>query len=149
MVSLIKIEGQTVKGIFQERPNRFLALVKVDGVILQCFLPDPGRMKELLIQGTEVLIKRVLKEKRKTQYDLLAVSNQGKMVSIDTRVPNKLIFEALKNKDIEELSEYDLIKPEFSYSNSRFDFLLISKFSKCLLEVKSCTLLKGGTCIIS
>jgi sugar fermentation stimulation protein A len=142
MTSSIKIDGQIVKGIFQERPNRFLTLVRINDKISECFLPDPGRLNELLKPGIEVLLKKILKDKRKTSYDLIAVYNRGKMVSIDSRVPNKLIFKALKNKDIKELSEYDWIKPEFSYANSRFDFLLKSKYDKCLLEVKSCTLIK-------
>jgi sugar fermentation stimulation protein A len=144
LVSFIKIEGKTLKGIFQERPNRFLALVKVEDMTLPSFLPNPGRMHELLTSGTEVILREALKENRKTDYDLIGVFYNAQMVSVDSRVPNKLVLEALKNRDIEELSRYDIIKPEYSYGNTRFDFFLANKNERCLLEVKSSTLVKDG-----
>ena len=144
MVSFIKIEGKTVRGIFQERPNRFLALIKFENEILPTFLPNPGRMQELLTPGTEVILRKVLKENRKTSYDLIGVFHNDLMVSVDSRVPNKLVLEALKNRDIEELLEYNIIKPEYGYGHTRFDFFLANEHEKCLLEVKSCTLVKDG-----
>jgi len=144
LVSFIKIEGKTLRGIFQERPNRFSALVKVEDRILPSFLPNPGRMHELLTSGTEVILREVLKENRKTGYDLIGVFYKGQMVSVDSRVPNKLVLEALKNKDIKELSEYNIIKPEYGYGHTRFDFFLANKHERCLLEVKSSTLVKDG-----
>jgi sugar fermentation stimulation protein A len=144
LVSFIKIEGRTVEGVFQERPNRFSALVRVKDKILLTFLPNPGRMHEFLIPGTEVFLREVLKENRKTCYDLIGVSYKGRRVSVDSRVPNKLVLEALKNGDIEEFREYSVIKPEYGYGHSRFDFFLANKQMNCLLEVKSATLVKEG-----
>ena len=143
MVSSIENKGQKVRGIFQERPNRFSATVKIKDRVLPTFLPNPGRMHELLIPGTEVFLRKAAKENRKTSYDLIGVMHNGQRVSLDSRVPNKLVLEALKNKDIQELSEYNMIKPEFSYGHSRLDFLLTNEHERCLLEVKSSTLVKG------
>jgi len=142
MVSSIAIAGKTVDGVFQERPNRFLALVRVGKRTLPSFLPNPGRMLELLTPGTQVILREVVKENRKTPYDLIGVLYNGQRISVDSRVPNKLVLEALRNKDIEELSEYDKIRPEHQYGHTRFDFLLTNKLERCLLEVKSCTLVK-------
>ncbi|MFQ6081042.1 MAG: DNA/RNA nuclease SfsA [Candidatus Bathyarchaeia archaeon] len=147
MVSSIEIVGRTIRGVFQERPNRFLALVNVENRTLPSFLPNPGRMHELLTPGTEVILREVLKENRKTDYDLIGVFYKGQMVSVDSRVPNKLVLEALKNRDIEELSEYNVIKPEYGYGHTRFDFLLTNQHERCLLEVKSCTLVKDGVAL--
>jgi len=147
LVSFIKIEGRTLRGVFQERPNRFLALVKAEDRVLPSFLPNPGRMHELLTPGTEVILREVLKENRKTDYDLIGVFYNGQTVSVDSRVPNKLVLEALKNKDIEELSEYNIIKPEYGYGHTRFDFFLANEHERCLLEVKSCTLVKDGVAL--
>ena len=105
LVSSIRIEGQIVSGVFNERLNRFAAIVKIRDKVLLTFLPNPGRMHELLIPGTEVFLRKATKGNRKTSYDLIGVSYNGQRVSLDSRVPNKLIFEALKNKDIPELSE--------------------------------------------
>lgn len=144
LVSSIKIEEKIVRGVFQERPNRFAAFVKIRDVVSLTFLPNPGRMYELLIPGTEVFLRKVMKEKRKTCYDLIGVTYNGQLVSLDSRVPNKLVLEALRNQDIAELSKYTVIKPEFSYGHSRFDFFLANKRESCLLEVKSSTLVKDG-----
>ena len=144
LVSSIKIEGRIVRGIFQERLNRFSAFVKVEDKVLLTYLPNPGRMHELLIPGTEVVLTEAANENRKTGYDMIGVSYNGQRVSVDSRVPNKLVLEALRNQDIEELSEYNIIKPEFGYGHSRLDFLLTNKHESCLLEVKSATLVKDG-----
>jgi sugar fermentation stimulation protein A len=147
LVSSIKVGGRIVKGVFQERPNRFSAFVKVKDKVLLTYLPNPGRMHELLIPGTEVILRKVMKGNRKTGYDLIGVSYNGQRVSVDSRVPNKLVLEALKNKDIKELSEYNIIKPEFGYGHSRLDFFLANKHESCLLEVKSATLVKDGVAV--
>ncbi|MBN1358196.1 DNA/RNA nuclease SfsA [Candidatus Bathyarchaeota archaeon] len=144
MVSFIKIEGKTVRGIFQDRLNRFSALVRVKNKILLTFLPNPGRMHELLFLGSEVVLREVLRENRKTSYDLIGVSYNSQWVSLDSGVPNKLVLEALKNKDIEELKEYTIIKPEYGYGHTRFDFFLANERENCLLEVKSTTLVKNS-----
>lgn len=144
LVSSIKIEGRIVRGVFQERPNRFSALVKVKDKVLLTYLPNPGRMHELLIPGTEVSLREVSKDNRKTSYDLIGVSYDGQRVSVDSRVPNKLVLEALRNQEITEFSEYTTIKPEFGYAHSRLDFFLTNKHESCLLEVKSATLVKDG-----
>jgi sugar fermentation stimulation protein A len=66
---------------------------------------------------------------------------------LNTRVPNKLVFGALKNGDLKEFKDYDFIKPESNYRNSRFDFFVANKTEKCFLEVKSCTLVKDGVAL--
>jgi sugar fermentation stimulation protein A len=66
------------------------------------------------------------------------------MVSIDTRVPNRLVREALRNSDLPELTGYQGIQPEYRYGHSRLDFLLTRDEARCLVEVKSCTLVEDG-----
>jgi sugar fermentation stimulation protein A len=144
LVSFIKIEGRRVRGVFQERLNRFSALVRAKDKTLLTYLPNPGRIHELLVSGAEVILREVLNENRKTNYDLIGVSHNGQWVSVDSRVPNKLVLEALRNRDIEELTEYNIIKPEYGYGHTRFDFFLANEFESCLLEVKSATLVKDG-----
>lgn len=144
MVSFIKIEGKTIKGVFKERLTRFSALVKVEDKTIQSFLPNPGRLHELLTLGAEVILREASNGKRKTSYDLIGVHHKGHLVSVDSRVPNKLVLQALVNKDFPEFSEYSKIKPEFSYGRTRFDFFLDDRQKPCLIEVKSCTLVEEG-----
>lgn len=46
-----------VKGIFKNRPNRFIAEVEVDGKIEIAHVPNTGRCKELLVDGAAVYLK--------------------------------------------------------------------------------------------
>jgi len=101
-------------------------------------------MRELLTPKARVILREAKGEHRKTSYDLIGVVQDATVVSVDSRIPNKLIFEALKNHDIEELSDYNIVKPEYKYGHTRFDFFLADKHYRCLLEVKSCTLVKNG-----
>ncbi len=92
-------------------------------------------------------MKEVVKGNRKTSYDLIGVNYDGRMVSIDSRVPNKLVLEALRKGDLEDFSKYDIIRPEYDYGHGRFDFFLANEHERCLLETKSCTLVKEGVAL--
>ncbi len=146
MASFIEIKGRIFEGVFEKRLTRFSALVRVGGEIAQCFLPNPGRLSELLFSGVKVILKEAeTVSERKTVYDLIGVYHGGKIVSIDSRLPNKLVLEALKNGDLPEFLGYTMVKPEYSYGHAKFDFFLEgSGLKPCLLEVKSCTLVCNG-----
>ncbi|MGQ9539437.1 MAG: DNA/RNA nuclease SfsA [Candidatus Bathycorpusculaceae bacterium] len=144
MASFIKIEGKLFEGVFKARLTRFSAQVQIGGKSALCFLPNPGRLSELLVPEAKVVLRETACNKRKTLCDLVGVYCGDELVSVDSRVPNELVFEALKNKDLPEFHEYSKIEPEYSYGNSRFDFLLRGDSKPCLLEVKSCTMVKDG-----
>ncbi len=127
---------------FIRRPNRFLGYVNLNGEEHACFIPDPGRLKELLYEGKKVLIFPVNKQDRKTKYDLVAIEHENRIVSIDSRVPNKHVLNLLQNGIILN-TKFDLIKPEYSYGRSRLDFYLQKGKQKYLVEVKGCNLVEG------
>lgn len=141
----MKITGELYKGLFLKRLNRFVAEVEINKEKHLVHVADPGRMKELLVPKIEVLLRKIdLNEKRKTNWDMLGVYTPTGLVSVDSRLPNDLIAEALKNSQLKQFSEYKIVRREFTYGSSRFDFLLQSKEKKCLLEVKSCTLVRNA-----
>ncbi|MEM3873750.1 MAG: DNA/RNA nuclease SfsA [Candidatus Bathyarchaeia archaeon] len=146
MPTFLEIEGNIVEGVFRKRLTRFSAQVEVGGKIFECFLPNPGRLSELLFSGVRVVLKEAaIVGFRKTVYDLVGVYHGGRVVSVDARIPNKLVFEALKNGDLPEFLGYTVIEPEHSYGHAKFDFLIDGFGMKpCLLEVKSCTLVRDG-----
>ena len=121
--------------VFRDRPNRFVAHVEIDGVLETVHVKNTGRCRELLIPGCEVWLTRSDNPKRKTQYDLVAVrKSTGILFNIDSQAPNKVVKEWLENRD------YDLIRPEFTYGDSRIDFYMEKDGQKYLMEVKGCTL---------
>lgn len=138
------------KAIFISRPNRFIAKVRLFDTQEEnakeetVHVKNTGRCKELLIPGCTVYLEKSNNPNRKTLYDLIAVEKetaQGtKLFNIDSQAPNKVVLEWLKKQD------YSLIKPEFTFGKSRFDFYLekidekTGKTEKILMEVKGCTL---------
>ncbi len=124
-----------VKGVFKERPNRFIAKVEINGEIHTVHVKNTGRCKELLIEDCEVFLNKSDNCTRKTEYDLIAVHKKGRgLVNIDSQAPNAVVKEWLKRQD------YDIIKPEYTFENSRLDFYCQRGEEKTLIEVKGCTL---------
>jgi len=148
LASFTEIKGEILEGVFEKRLTRFSALVRVDeGETVPCFLPNPGRLCELLFSGAKVVLRKSgAAGRRKTVYDIVGVYSGGVVVSVDSRVPNKLVLQALKNGDLPEFRGYAHFKPEYAHGRARFDFLLYggSAVKPCLLEVKSCTLVREG-----
>ena len=143
----MRFGGRLVPAVFQSRPNRFLGVVLVDGVETLCFIPNPGRMKELLYRGARVYLIPVQSDTRKTRYNLTLVDHQGTLVSVDSNVPNKVVREAVDRGIIEPFKEFRVKKAEYTFGESRLDFLLESDSGNLLLEVKSCTLIRDGVAL--
>ena len=126
----------TVGGLFLRRINRFVAEVLVDGKQEYVHVKNTGRLKELLVPNAKVTLQRFDDPNRKTAYDLISVYKPKlKWVNIDSLAPNVLMKQFLEHDRF-----YDVVKPEYSYGDSRFDFYMESQGSKYLREVKGCTL---------
>ena len=127
--------NKIIRGIFHNRPNRFIANVYINGELETVHVKNTGRCKELLIPGVEVILEVSDNPVRKTKYDIIAVYKEGLgLVNIDSQLCNKVVYEWLKTKD------FDYIKPEYTYGASRVDFYMERKGEKYLMEVKGCTL---------
>ena len=124
-----------IHGKFHSRPNRFIARVRVEGVLETVHVKNTGRCQELLLPDAEVTLEVSDNPKRKTRYDLISVykENLG-WVNIDSQAPNKVVEEWLNTQG------YSFIKPEYTFGNSRFDFYMEKDGEKYLMEVKGCTL---------
>jgi sugar fermentation stimulation protein A len=48
--------GPIVRGTFQSRPNRFVIRCNLDGGTVEAYMPNPGRMWELLLPGRTVYL---------------------------------------------------------------------------------------------
>ncbi len=124
---------------FLDRPNRFVAHVELGDVRETVHVCNTGRCRELLIPGCPVHLCPSSSPGRKTAFDLVAVTRQdGSIVNIDSRAPNRLMAEWLAGQD------FDLIRPEQIFGSSRLDFYLEKQGQKIFLEVKGCTLEVDG-----
>ncbi len=129
------IYQDTTEAKFLDRPNRFVAHVEIGGVTETVHVKNTGRCRELLLPGVPVILARAENPNRKTKYDLVAVRKESLgWVNIDSQAPNQIVGEWLKTQD------FDLVRPETVYGNSRIDFFMEKGEQKYLLEVKGCTL---------
>ena len=129
-----------VKGIFLERPNRFIAICEINGKEEICHVKNTGRCRELLIKGSMVYLEKSLNPNRKTAYDLIAVQKDDRLINMDSQVVNKVAIEFIPNL----FNNIKFIKPEYKYGNSRFDIYVETETEKIFVEVKGVTLEKNG-----
>ena len=128
-----------VQGRFVRRLNRFTAEAEAEGELRLVHVKNTGRLRELLRTGATVYLTRADNPSRKTAYDLVAVEKAGLgIVNIDSLAPNAAMREWLERQD------YDVIRPEYTYGDSRFDFYMEKDGEQYLLEVKGCTLERDG-----
>lgn len=145
----MEFDKKIYEGIFIERPNRFNAKVLLDGEELTVHVPNTGRCREILKEGTKIFLREELNPTRKTKYDLIAAMKGDILINIDSQIPNKVVNEALLNRKIDTLHRYSKINREKTYGKSRFDFKLSTDDEKenYFLEVKGVTLEHNGHCM--
>lgn len=133
-----------VTGKFVERPNRFIAMVDIEGKTEKCHVKNTGRCRELLLPGAEVYLEKSSNPNRRTAYDLIGVKKGELLINMDSQAPNKAVKEWLEEEAFFKNVTY--LKPECKYGNSRIDFYLeLEKRRKLFIEVKGVTLEENGT----
>ncbi len=130
------------QGIFKERPNRFIAYIDIDGRQETVHVKNTGRCAELLKAGVTVYVQEADTPNRKTRWDLIAVDKGGRIVNIDSQVPNKLVKEWLEEGNL--FQYITKLRPEYTYGNSRFDLYVEAGARKIFIEVKGVTLEENG-----
>lgn len=135
--------NNVVSGLFISRPNRFIALVEIEGVVHTVHVKNTGRCKELLVPNCVVYLEKSDNPNRKTAYDLIAVeklrdNSTPLLINMDSQVPNYCVEEWLPNSNL--FSKNAKFRREVKYKNSRFDFYVEDGDRKVFIEVKGCTL---------
>ena len=132
-----------VSGTFRARPNRFIALVEIDGREEVCHVKNTGRCRELLVPGATVYLDHSDNPKRKTAYDLVAVEKGARLINMDAQAPNRVFAEWAAGGGF--LPHLCSIRPEVTFGASRFDFRLETEEGKVIwVEVKGVTLEENG-----
>ena len=134
--------SNTCPAVFLSRPNRFIAMVEMDGVMETVHVKNTGRCKELLIPGATVYLNQSNNPARKTNYDLIAVKKGGRIINMDSQAPNTVFYEYLQSRRY--IPGITKIKQEAKYSGSRFDFYIEADDCNTYIEVKGVTLEEDG-----
>lgn len=131
-------QPKLVPGKLIRRYKRFLADIELQsGEVVLAHCTNSGSMKSCLEDGAPVFLTPVNDPKRKTKFTWeMIFINQG-WIGINTNVPNKIAYEAVKNGSIEKLKGYSTVKTEVTFEDSRFDIYAVNDTEKCFIEVKN------------
>ena len=132
-----------IAGTLIRRYKRFLAdVVLEDGTAVTVHCPNTGSMRGCQTPGSRVWLSLSDNPKRKYAYtwELIELES-GVLVGINTGRSNALVREAIESGLMDELGDYQEIRPEVRYGdeNSRVDFLLTGTNGACYVEVKNVT----------
>jgi len=125
---------------FLTRPNRFLVSCLCDGEEVTAFLPNPGRLRELLLPGACRHLAREASAGRKTGLTVVGVERDGLPIMLHTHLTNLAVGRLLEEHLVPGLEEATIARREIAVGASRFDYLLRDGEGDVFLEVKSCTL---------
>jgi len=138
------VPGQLVMGHFLERPNRFVAIVEVEGNARRCHMPNPGRMREFMVTGTPLLLQDRRGKGGKTEFQVQGVWYHNQWISLVSTLGNHVIREMIEKGQLEEFGGHRKVTSEYTFGNSRFDLAVELHSKRALIEIKSCTLVEDG-----
>lgn len=138
----MKYQGEIRRAEFLRRPNRFIALCRLDGEEVTVHVKNTGRCRELLVPGAAVLLEKSSNPARKTAYDLVSVWKGGRLINMDANAPNAIAADWIKNGGLGFVPT--LLRPETVCGDSRFDFYLEHDGAPAYAEVKGVTLEDQG-----
>ena len=141
----IKIDEEA---IFLERPNRFIAHVRLDsGSEEIVHVHDSGRIKELLYEGNKVKIRKATNLNRKTKWDMISGrADDGEDILINSSFHRYVGENLLNDPEISPFGEIESLRAEVKYrkdSKSRLDFLLEKNGERIWIETKGVSLAEG------
>jgi sugar fermentation stimulation protein A len=125
------------EAVFIERLNRFVARVYLDGTALPVRVPNTGRLAELFIPGTPVIL---VPSNGKYSFTIQYVIYKGRPVLIDSILSNRVFRDCMAARAVPGLEEYSIIKREPAVGNHRFDYTIGNSGKDFFVEIKSCTL---------
>ncbi|HON33753.1 MAG: DNA/RNA nuclease SfsA [Thermovirgaceae bacterium] len=130
-----------IEARFLGRPNRFRVTALINGEAVGAYLPNPGRLWELLLPGAKLFLENSGEtEDRKTGFTVVAVSTTHGPIMLHTHRTNDAAQWLLERGLVPGWEETAIVRREVAFGGSRFDFLLEGRDGRFPVEVKSCTL---------
>lgn len=128
------------KATFIRRPNRFVVECSLDGVVTSAYMPNPGRLRELLLPESTIYLTYAGADRaRKYRYTAVAAVRDDTPILLHTHLSNSVVRWLIEKGELPGFENTVITKAEVTAGKSRFDFLLEKAGRPFLLEVKSCT----------
>lgn len=125
------------EAVFIERLNRFVARIALEGTALAVRVPNTGRLAELLIPGTPVIL---VPSHGTYPFTIRYVIYKGRPVLIDSIMSNRIFRDCMAARSVPGLEAYDIMKREPAVGSHRFDYTIGNGGKDFFVEIKSCTL---------
>ena len=131
--------------VFVKRYKRFFADIQNEqGELITLHCPNTGSMKNCQVENAPCWYSLSDNPKRKLPGTLEIVTTSfGNLAGVNTARPNHIVRQAIEDRLIPELRDYQSIRSEVRYGaeKSRIDLLLEDeKGGQCYIEVKNVTL---------
>jgi sugar fermentation stimulation protein A len=128
-------------GTLIRRYKRFLADVALDdGRTVIAHSANPGSMKTCAEPGQRVWLSENSNPKRKLRFTWEVVETAEARVYVNPVAVNRLVAEAINERRIQPLAQYDILEREVRVGErSRMDLRLRGAGADCYVEVKSAT----------
>ena len=131
---------------FVRRENRFRVRVRLNAREVAAHLPNSGRLHDLLLPGRTVYLTPRPHPYRKTAWDMLLVDVGDRLVSVDARLPPRLLLEAWREGRIPWLPAGPDVqtRTEPPCGTGRLDVLFTQGERRVWIETKSVTWVEAG-----
>lgn len=129
-----RIIDDPIQARLVRRVNRFACCVQLNGKPIKVYLPNSGRLEELLLPGSTVLLEK-RRASGKTKHDLLLVRSRRYpdrvpiWVGVDSRLPQHLLRWVIENRLSDKFGQPYEIRNEPRFESGRFD-LSFSPFAE-------------------
>jgi len=144
----VKLPTPLLAGKFVNRLNRFAILVKLrNGQIVTAHLPNSGRLHEVLKVGNKFWLAHKLSPNRRTKFDAILAKDGNALVSVDARLPPKLLLEGIEAGIVSQFGEIVVAKSEVPFGSHRLDLQLVTSSHVWWVETKSVTLVSDGVAL--
>jgi sugar fermentation stimulation protein A len=135
-----------IPGTLIKRYKRFLADVKLEnGDLVTAHCPNSGSMATCCEPGRPVYLSRHdHSPHRKLKYTWELIQMPDSLVGVNTLIPNRLVYGAAVNGQVEELTGYETITQEVRVGeHSRLDLMFQGQKGTCFVEIKNCSLVEN------
>lgn len=144
----MEFDNSLIQGRFIKRYKRFLADIELkDGSVVVAHCTNSGSMKSCIEDNADVMLSPAKDPNRKTKFTWEMIKINNKWVGVNAMIPNLLVFEAIKQKQIEGLDSYTNVKREVKFEDSRLDIYAENANEKCFIEVKNVTMKVGNAAL--
>jgi sugar fermentation stimulation protein A len=104
-------------------------------------------LRELFTPNRPILLEPAASVGRRTRFTLALVCLPHGYVSVDAHLPNALVERGFRQRAVAGYRGYRFLRREPAMGQRRADFLLARGEARCLVEVKSVTLVEDGVAV--